>query len=73
MLVDSRSKFLDRAAQVIAADKADGKKLVKERFEGYSQQELRLAQLKALRIRYVIKKPLGRLRLRGYSCFRALL
>lgn len=51
MLVDSRSRFLDRAAQVIAADKADGKKLVKERFEGYSQQELRLAQLKALRIR----------------------
>lgn len=51
MLVDSRDKFLDRAAQVIAADRADDKKLVKERFTGYSQQELRLAQLKALRIR----------------------
>lgn len=51
MLVDSRSRFLDRAAQVIATDKADGKKLVKERFVGYGQQELRLAQLKALRIR----------------------
>ena len=51
MLVDSRDKFLDRAAQVIAADKADGKKLDKERFVGFSQQELRLAQLKALRIR----------------------
>ena len=51
MLVDGRDRFLDRAAQVIAADKADGKKLDKERFVGYSQQELRLAQLKALRIR----------------------
>lgn len=51
MLVDSRDRFLDRAAQVIAADKADGKNLVRERFVGYSQQELRLAQLKALRVR----------------------
>lgn len=51
MLVDSRDRFLDRAAQVIAADKAEGKNLVRERFVGYSQQELRLAQLKALRVR----------------------
>mgnify|MGYP006961465864 FL=1 len=51
MLVDGRSKFLERAARVIADDRKEGKKVQRDRFPNFSEQELRIAQLKSITIR----------------------
>lgn len=53
MLVDARERFLDRAAQVIAAERAIKGNIinVRERYAGYTQQEFRVASLKSLLIK----------------------
>lgn len=47
-MIDARTKFLDRAASVLAKDTANGVSHP-ERFKTFSTNELRVVKLKALR------------------------